>query len=571
MPEEPKRPLKVFLCHASQDKPVVRELSRRLASEGWVDPWVDEKKLLPGHDWRTIIEEAVETSDIVIICLSSNSVTKEGFVQKELRYAREIAFEKPDETIFLIPLRLDDCTVPRGLRFYQWADYFGEKKEETYDALLESLKLRHEQKLKLEEVERAQKEKQERDAAEKAAQKEAERLRQEKDKREREILELERTIGERLERKTIEGEGVNVKVNHANWDKEPLLKFILENERASGIIIAIVSILLVIGGILLALAENSAAPPPHLTSTKSLLSPTASITSKPVSTTTSIATSNNTATVEPTFTPTEILTSTATPLPMELTDAKGVSMVLVPAGEFVMGISLDDAVVRCNKTDSDCRESLFQDLVPPHDVHLDSFYMDKFEITNGLYSVCVTAGICDPPTRNRSRSRVSYYGDSQFDNFPVVFVSKQMANVYCEWRGGHLPTEAEWEKAARGTDELTFPWGNDLGTGSANYDGLDTVAVGSYEGGKSVYGVYDMAGNVWEWVSDWYSESYYSISPLVNPKGPDSGERFVQRGGGFYLKSNAVSYMSTYFRSQPAPDEVYDSTGFRCAKDTTQE
>ncbi|MGC1374978.1 MAG: toll/interleukin-1 receptor domain-containing protein [Anaerolineales bacterium] len=144
MPDE-KHPLKVFLCHASQDKPIVRELSRRLVAEGWIDVWLDEKKLLPGHDWRLNIEEAVETSDIVIICLSSNSVSKEGFVQKELRYAREIALEKPEETIFLIPLRLDECDVPRGLRFYQWADYFGEKKEETYDALLESLRVRSQQ------------------------------------------------------------------------------------------------------------------------------------------------------------------------------------------------------------------------------------------------------------------------------------------------------------------------------------------------------------------------------------------------------------------------------------------
>ena len=152
------RPLRVFFCYASQDKPVVHELSQRLFAEGWIDPWVDEKKLLPGQDWRLKIEEAVETSDIVIICLSSNSVTKEGFVQKELRYAREIALEKPDETIFLIPLRLDNCETPRGLRFFQWADYFGERKDETYSLLIKSLKLRYEQKLSI-EAERANKEK----------------------------------------------------------------------------------------------------------------------------------------------------------------------------------------------------------------------------------------------------------------------------------------------------------------------------------------------------------------------------------------------------------------------------
>lgn len=155
---EPKRLLKVFLCHASQDKPIVRELYQRLNAEGWIDIWLDEKKLLPGQDWRLNIEEAVETSDIVIICLSSNSVSKEGFVQKELRYAKEISLEKLEDTIFLIPLRIDDCDVPRGVRFYQWADYFGEKRDETYNALLESLKLRYNQKLKIEKEEHDRKE-----------------------------------------------------------------------------------------------------------------------------------------------------------------------------------------------------------------------------------------------------------------------------------------------------------------------------------------------------------------------------------------------------------------------------
>lgn len=178
----------------------MRELSARLASEGWIDPWVDEKKLLPGQDWRAKIEEAVETSDIVIICLSSNSVTKEGFVQKELRYAREIAFEKPDETIFLIPLRLDDCAVPRGLRFYQWADYFGEQADESYSALLESLKLRHEQKLKLETEEHARWEKAEKEriASEEKARKEAE------EKAHWEVEERARWEAEERERKAAE-------------------------------------------------------------------------------------------------------------------------------------------------------------------------------------------------------------------------------------------------------------------------------------------------------------------------------------------------------------------------------
>lgn len=137
-----KRQLRVFLCYASEDKPLVRDFYQRLLSEGWIEPWMDEGKILPGHDWRTKIEESVETSDVVIVCLSRNSVTKDGFVQKELRYAREISLEKPDGDIFLIPLKLGECDAPRGLKFFQWADYFGDKKEQSYQDLLKSLNIR---------------------------------------------------------------------------------------------------------------------------------------------------------------------------------------------------------------------------------------------------------------------------------------------------------------------------------------------------------------------------------------------------------------------------------------------
>jgi hypothetical protein len=238
MPET-KHPLKVFLCHASQDKPVVRELSRRLIAEGWIDAWLDEKKLLPGQDWRTKIEEAVETSDIVIICLSSNSVSKEGFVQKELRYAKEIALEKPEETIFLIPLRLDDCETPRGLRFFQWADYFGEKREETYNALLQSLNLRYEQKLRHEAEERARQEKAkaEREAAEQVAKQKARQEYEEKiarEKVEHEAAEKiarekrEREAAEKAAREKVEREAAE-KANREKVEREAAEKLALEN------------------------------------------------------------------------------------------------------------------------------------------------------------------------------------------------------------------------------------------------------------------------------------------------------------------------------------------------------
>jgi hypothetical protein len=137
------RKLRVFLCHASQDKPVARELYQKLSAEGWIEPWLDEENLLPGQAWDLEIEKAVETADAVIVCLSHHSVTKEGYVQKEFRKIVEIALEKPEETIFVLPMRLDACDLPRQLRARQSVDYFPpEQRAQTYQRLLQSLKIR---------------------------------------------------------------------------------------------------------------------------------------------------------------------------------------------------------------------------------------------------------------------------------------------------------------------------------------------------------------------------------------------------------------------------------------------
>jgi hypothetical protein len=141
-----RRRLRVFLCHASQDKPIVRELHQRLLAEGWIDPWLDEEKLLPGQDWDLEIEKSVEAADAVIVCVSGKSVTKEGYVQKEIRKVLDIALEKPEETIFIIPLRLDDCELPRRLRSLHYVDYFpAEKSDQVYKKLLQSLDIRFRQ------------------------------------------------------------------------------------------------------------------------------------------------------------------------------------------------------------------------------------------------------------------------------------------------------------------------------------------------------------------------------------------------------------------------------------------
>jgi len=137
------RPLRVFLCHSSNDKPAVRELYQKLRAEAWIQPWLDEEELYPGQDWDMEIEKAVEASDAVLVCLTNNSINKRGYVQKELRFVLDIALEIPEETIFIVPLRLEECIPPRSLRDWQYADYFPiEQHERAFQRLLVSLKKR---------------------------------------------------------------------------------------------------------------------------------------------------------------------------------------------------------------------------------------------------------------------------------------------------------------------------------------------------------------------------------------------------------------------------------------------
>ena len=145
MTNQPRK-LRVFLCHASQDKPVVRELYQRLLAKAWIDPWLDEEKLLPGQDWDMEIEKAVEAADTVIVCLSNNSVSKEGYIQRELRFVLDIALEKPEGTIFVVPVRFDDCELPRRLRSWHYVDFFPiEQQDSAYEKLLQALEVRSSQ------------------------------------------------------------------------------------------------------------------------------------------------------------------------------------------------------------------------------------------------------------------------------------------------------------------------------------------------------------------------------------------------------------------------------------------
>jgi formylglycine-generating enzyme required for sulfatase activity len=226
----------------------------------------------------------------------------------------------------------------------------------------------------------------------------------------------------------------------------------------------------------------------------------------------------------------------------------------VPNGEFPMGTLMDGEWVDENE-------------MPQHIVYLNGFWIDESEITNSQYALCVQDETCAPPHKNNSYSYSEYYGNPEYDHYPVVQVDWAQAKSYCEWAGRRLPTEAEWEKAARGTSEQTYPWeGENKGEFFANfyvYNVGDTTPVKNYKAGKSPYGAYDMAGNVYEWVADWYSDTYYASSSLYNPTGPETGLARVMRGGAW---SSDWVFIRTASRMYYYPEDFSGDIGFRCAQ-----
>ncbi|HIE26225.1 TPA: formylglycine-generating enzyme family protein [Candidatus Poribacteria bacterium] len=238
-------------------------------------------------------------------------------------------------------------------------------------------------------------------------------------------------------------------------------------------------------------------------------------------------------------------------------------MRLVPAGDFLMGTS--DAEMELYRILFPLRaEGRFVNERPQHLVYLDAFYIDKFEVTNKLYQKFIA---------ETGYPAKSYLNRAPYNlpELPAVVLNWEDAAAYARWAGKRLPTEAEWEKAARGTDARIWPWGDEwdasklnANDGTGAIDGYaQTAPVGQYPQGISPYGVHDMAGNIWEWVADWYDPHYYQISPRRNPTGPPTGEYHVLRGGGW-----AENYDFARCASRWGSNPGSLLRGFRCAKDT---
>ena len=232
------------------------------------------------------------------------------------------------------------------------------------------------------------------------------------------------------------------------------------------------------------------------------------------------------------------------------------NMVFVPAGKFLRGCN-NDVDIECGSYPNES---------PGAQIDLDSFYIDRTEVTANAYAICINAGYC---TALKSAGFCNWE-IAEKGNHPMNCVTQSESEAYCTWAGKRLPTEAEWEKAARGTDGRTYPWGEEIA--SCNYAVMDdggngcgadsTMPVGSKPAGVSPYGALDMSGNVWEWTADWYDSSYYVSSPSRNPTGPNFGSERVKRGGSFYSLRESdlrASVRRNWFNS---PDF---ETGFRCA------
>jgi formylglycine-generating enzyme required for sulfatase activity len=225
-------------------------------------------------------------------------------------------------------------------------------------------------------------------------------------------------------------------------------------------------------------------------------------------------------------------------------------LLYVPEGPFTMG-----------------SEDGYSDERPVHTVTLPAFWVDQTEVTNGMYAGCVAAGECAAPRRKSSNLIDYYYGFEGYVDYPVLFISWQDASDYCTWVGRRLPTEAEWEKAARGTDGRPYPWGSALPDASlTNFDHIldDVTRVGNYPDGRSPYGALDLAGNVLEWTADWYGEEYYAASPDFDPQGPETGRHRVIRGGSWTGNINGVRSAHRFIQDPNTP--AFD-IGLRCVVD----
>ena len=438
----------------------MRELYQKLSAEDWIQPWLDEEELYPGQDWNLEIEKAVEAADAILVCLSNNSITKEGYVQRELRIVLDYADYKPEGTLYLIPIRLEECDPPRRLRAWQYADYFEGQRQRALERLLVSL------------------------------------------------------------RRRADSLGLKQEIPAPKMEAKPASKPVEEKK---------------------AVVEKPKPAP------KTEARPA----SKPIEEKKPVVEKPKPAPV--------IVPTPAKPPSNKFTLSNGMEFLHIPAGKFLMGS------IKENQLPWD-RER------PQHTVDIPyDYFMARYPVTNELYNAYAKAKGIQHPISGWEKKK----------NHPVDDINWQDAMQYCQWLNNllkgelptglilRLPTEAEWEKAARGTDGRTYPWGNQKPDHQlCNYwkfFSAGTTPVGQFSPqGDSPYGCVDMAGNVWERSADWYDENYYANSSSIDPKGPASGKYHTLRGGSW---NDNFNFVRTSNRYVGVPDYWYNlGLGFRCSQ-----
>jgi formylglycine-generating enzyme required for sulfatase activity len=555
----------VFISYSRKDLAFIEQLATDLKVAHF-DVWYDLSRLEGGMPWRTKIEKAINDSQYVLVILSPDSVTSK-WVEEEFLLASELGKN-------IIPLYYKPCALPLGYRRLQIIDVYGSKYLENYQEILRALNINRADReaaekavlarVEREAAEKAAREKEEREAEEKAKLKEREQEAAKKAKREKAKQRAARIL------RFIGTLGIAVILFWGGSKIMPLFNEIVPTAKASATFSATTSFL----DIIVPLTSTKTPKPPATKTIKAVVSSTPRIGSGSI----------------------------------QISNVDEMHMLRVPAGTFDMGNYSSYGREQCEEYStklppSYCMQEWFYNEEPPHSISLASYWIDQTEVTNRMYSLCVDADACQPPKMSKSATRASYFDNPTYENYPVIYVSWDDAKTYCEWAGRRLPTEAEWERAARGsTSTYIYPWGNNPPTADLmNFNNTvgDTTTVGSYPKGASPVGASDMAGNVWEWVYDWYDEYYYNSSPSRNPKGPSTGSYRVLRGGSWnnndgmipkvvnhnkargYIKLQNLKdqittefpgneiFARTTYRFWSSPSAKYNFVGFRCASDAT--
>jgi len=526
----------VFVSYSRKDLDFVERLAEDLKAAG-LEVWYDLSGLDGGTRWGREIQSAIQQSQFFIVVLSPNSVESD-WVEKEFMYAYHLKRK-------IVPLLYQPCDPPIWFINLHFIDVQETNYERHFPIILKALDIKPGEAAKRMEPAVVVPAVQEPLEIQKPL---PPAVKQEEQKPT--LLQTEPPAGQEPAE---EGKALQQK----KLPREKQKRSRREVKVRPAWILIPAGLVVVIAFAVWGMPQLKAwlAPPP---------TPTMTAMHTPTLTRTYTLTPTRTYTLTPTKFYTPTLTRTLRPSPTPGIGSKWTSpvdnmvMVYVPEGDFSMG-----------------SDNIRLDERPVHTVYLDAFWIDQTEVTNRMYALCVAEGACQPPTNSSSRGRSSYYGNPEFDNYPVSYVDWNMAEAYCRWAGRRLPTEAEWEKAARGTDGGTYPWGNSpptctlaslpsLGYGKSSCVEA-TTAVGSYLAGASPYGALDMAGNVWEWVNDWYSGTYYNQSPASNPTGPASGDYRVLRGVSW---GNNVDNVRSAYRFGGNPT-IYSSPyilGFRCSR-----